>query len=529
MSHIVVDWLHLIRMAIFFGLEGDSTMPRSRFFARMCSAALLIIALTSRIAAQDIAALKEKAASGDVYAEYNLGVIYHEGTGVPKDYVQAAAWFRKAADQGNATAEWSLGAAYNFGQGVTQDYAQAALWYTKAAAQGNADAQCYLGQLYLNGQGVSQDYGQAAAWYRKAAEQGNAVAQLNLGSMYLTGQGVPKDDTQAAFWTREAADQGLADAQNNLGAMYHEGRGVPRDDAEAAAWYRKAAEQGDAAARQNLADLALPTQQSTPTEQTFPLQVTIETTFDTADSSSISQQQLAQATAMGMEPPFFAVFHGKIDGEDHWVFGCRYENPLRQSLPCTNLPLGQYKGRWIHSYHLIQIVGGTPGSPLVRFLAVSNNAKNPPSADDPILHDAVFDFPVRFPDGKNLKDYPLLVHVYGGASLELPVGQLPAHGNCSVYSWSAYQTSINCASYPAIEIHRGYVTLDISAEAASFASLHCEAKWRWSHCAMLDPGLYYARMDKNHMVLLTNDGQGKPQEVGFDVELPRDGAQSPIK
>jgi len=516
-------------MAFFSGLEGVGTMPRDRFFARVCSAALLIIALTSRLAAQDIATLKEKAASGDVYAEYNLGVVYHEGTGVPKDYVQSAAWFRKAADQGNATAQWSLGAAYNFGQGVTKDYAQAAFWYSKAAAQGNAEAQCYLGQLYLNGQGVTQDFGQAAVWYRKAAEQGNAVAQLNLGSMYRTGQGVPKDDTQAAFWTREAADQGLADAQNDLGVMYHEGRGVPRDDGAAAAWYRKAAEQGDAAAHQNLDALPLATPKSASTEDTFPLQVTIETTFDAADLISISQQQILKAAAMGIEPPFMAVFHGKINGEDHWVFGCRYENPLRQSLPCTNLPLGQYKGRWIHDYSLIQIVGGTPESPLMRFLTVSNNVKSPPSADDPILHGAVFDFPVRFPDGKNLKDYPLLVHVYGGASLELPVGQLPARGNCSVYSWSAYQTSVNCASYPAIEIHRGYVTLDISVEAASFASLHCEAKWRWSHCAMLDPGLYYARMDKSRMVLLTHNEQEKPQEVGFDVELPRDGTQSPIK
>jgi uncharacterized protein len=84
-----------------------------------------------------------------VYSEYNLGVVYQEGTGVPKDYLQSAAWFRKAADQGNATAQWSLGAAYNFGQGVTQDYAQAAFWYSKAAAQRNAEVQCYLGQLYL--------------------------------------------------------------------------------------------------------------------------------------------------------------------------------------------------------------------------------------------------------------------------------------------------------------------------------------------------------------------------------------------
>jgi hypothetical protein len=46
---------------------------------------------------------------------------------------------------------------------------------------------------------------------------------------------------------------------------------------------------------------------------------------------------------------------------------------------------------------------------------------------------------------------------------------------------------------------------------------------------MLDPGLYYARVDKDRMILLTHDVQGKPHEVAFEVELPREGAKSPIK
>lgn len=364
--------------------------------------------------------------------------------------------------------------------------------------------------------------------YRRAANQGNASAQFNLGTMYHAGQGVQKDDVQAAVWTRMAAEQGLADAQNNLGAMYHEGNGVPMDDVQAAVWYRKAADQGDATAQRNLSALSSTIPQSASADKTFPLQITIESAVET-DISTISQEQRIQAATMGMELPYFAVFHGKINGEDHWVFGCRKENVLRESLPCTSLPVGEYKGRWIHDYNLLQIVGGPPENMIVRFLTVGNNVKSPPSSDDPVLSQGVFDFPVRFPDGKSVKDYAALVHVYGGASLELPVGELPAHDNCTVHAWSAYQTSVNCASYPAIEIRRGYVTLNISVKTVSFASLHCEAKWRWSHCAMLDPGLYYSRVDKDRMVLLTHDQQGKPQEVGFEVELPRDRVQSPVK
>lgn len=202
---------------------------------------------------------------------------------------------------------------------------------------------------------------------------------------------------------------------------------------------------------------------------------------------------------------------------------------MRESLPCTTLPAGPYRGRWIHDHHLLQVVGGSSENPTTRFLTVSDNPKSPPPADDPVLQVAAFDFPVQFPSGKTLKDYPVLAHVYGGYSLELPVGQLPAHGNCTVYTWSAYQTSVNCAAYPSVEVHRGYVNLDFSGEAVSFGSLHCEAKWRWSHCAMLDPGLYYARVDKDRLVLLTHNQDGKPEEVGFSVTLPRNTVQSPIK
>ncbi len=183
---------------------------------------------------------------GKANAQYNLGVMYAKGQGVPKDDQQAMQWFRKAADQGYARAQYNLGVIYQYGQGVTQDESQAMLWFRKAADQGLAHAQHNLGFMYAEGQGVPKDDQQAVQWYRKAADQGLANAQYNLGNMYVEGQGVPKDDQQAAQWFRKAADQGYADAQNNLGLMYVIGQGVPKDDQQAAQWFRKAADQGDA-------------------------------------------------------------------------------------------------------------------------------------------------------------------------------------------------------------------------------------------------------------------------------------------
>src|SRR5216684_6916578 len=46
---------------------------------------------------------------GDAAAQYNLGVMYLNGQGVPQDYAAAATWYLKAADQGYAAAQGSLG------------------------------------------------------------------------------------------------------------------------------------------------------------------------------------------------------------------------------------------------------------------------------------------------------------------------------------------------------------------------------------------------------------------------------------
>ena len=107
------------------------------------------------------------------------------------DYKTALRLWRPLADQGIADAQYNLGLMYDIGRGVPQDYAQAVKWYRLAADQGNASAQSNLGLMYDKGRGVPQDDAQAVKWYRLAADQGRASAQVNLGLMYQNGQGVP--------------------------------------------------------------------------------------------------------------------------------------------------------------------------------------------------------------------------------------------------------------------------------------------------------------------------------------------------
>ena len=89
----------------------------------------------------EIAALSVKANAGDADAQYNLGASYYLGQGVPQDYAQAAAWYRKAAEQGHADAQFNLGAAYGIGEGVPEDYVESHKWLNLAASRASAEKQ----------------------------------------------------------------------------------------------------------------------------------------------------------------------------------------------------------------------------------------------------------------------------------------------------------------------------------------------------------------------------------------------------
>ena len=184
--------------------------------------------------------LKTDANAGIAAAQYWYGTLFDPSEPVTsatqKSWANAKYWYLKAAEQGYADAQYNLGVMYDQGQGVPQNEAEAAKWYRNAAKQGVADAQINLGFMYDHGQGVPQNYAEAEKWYTKAAKQGVAVAQYNLGIMYFHGQGVPQNYAEAEKWYTKAAKQGVAVAQYNLGIMYALGYGVPQDYVQAIKW-----------------------------------------------------------------------------------------------------------------------------------------------------------------------------------------------------------------------------------------------------------------------------------------------------
>ena len=197
-----------------------------------------------------------KANAGDAASEYLVAIEYQKGDLVPRDFVQAADWYRKAAEQGYAPAQYSLGMLFQQKEsGIMKDDAQAAAWLRKAADQGNAQAQAALGLCFTLGQGVPQDDAQAAAWYQKAVAQNNADAMVGLALLYERGHGVAKDGKQAIALLQQAAKLGSPDAEYQLGIAFENGQDVKKDKNQAIDWYRKAGQQGNQWAQFNLGQM----------------------------------------------------------------------------------------------------------------------------------------------------------------------------------------------------------------------------------------------------------------------------------
>jgi len=111
------------------------------------------------------------AQQGNARAQVNLGLMYYQGEGVPRDYQEALKWWRKAADQGDADAQFNLGLSYEKGLGVPQDYQEAFKWFQMAAGQGDAAAQFKLAAMYHKGEGVPKDYVLAYMWWDLSLSQ----------------------------------------------------------------------------------------------------------------------------------------------------------------------------------------------------------------------------------------------------------------------------------------------------------------------------------------------------------------------
>lgn len=148
-------------------------------------------------------------------AQYQMGIVYQNGYGVPKDGMKALALFELAASQNYSDAQFELALIYTEGKLVKQDLNKAYQLTFQAAKKGLASAQFNLAVMLANGTGTEQDYFKASRWYQNAADQNHALAQFNLALLYSEGKGVEKSTEMSLVWNTIAAWNSYPDAEKS--------------------------------------------------------------------------------------------------------------------------------------------------------------------------------------------------------------------------------------------------------------------------------------------------------------------------
>jgi len=194
------------------------------------------------------------AKDGDPIAQYNVGGMYDEGTGVNRDGAKVVVWWRKAAGQGHRRAQHNLALLF-IERGGAENFDRAASWLKRAAASGFVRSQYSLAKMYVAGLGVEQDDKRALALFLKAGKAGFVKAQYNLGKVYRDGIGINADRVASLDWFTKAANQGYAKAQEKLARHFARPNDAKRDVTEAFKWAILATRQGRTSARDILVEL----------------------------------------------------------------------------------------------------------------------------------------------------------------------------------------------------------------------------------------------------------------------------------
>lgn len=210
-------------------------------------------------------------------AQYNLGLAYFAGKGVPQDIEKSRYWWRQAAEQNHPVAQYNLGAILWSGNGIAQDQAGAMHWFRKAKINGNKDASSFLLTLFapmykeLNAESLQladdasehdiplidqfgmyklglqatekQQYEQAFAYWEPLAQDGHLDSQYQIGRLYERGEGVAEDFNRALEWYQRAAQKGQGDAQFRIG-LYHMNENPDKNEALGFYWIQSAADNG---------------------------------------------------------------------------------------------------------------------------------------------------------------------------------------------------------------------------------------------------------------------------------------------
>lgn len=172
-------------------------------------------------------------------ATNNLALILAEGHGEQRDFDEIVARLKILGDEGYSYAQHTLAGIYDDGKRTHQDINLAIKYYTLAAAQGIVSSHYALGVIYID---TVKDYALARIHLMKAAQHNHAHALDVLGDMHNYGIGVDADYATSIEYYEKASVNGSISALNELGTIYYKGYGVIKNVVKALEYYTSAGE-----------------------------------------------------------------------------------------------------------------------------------------------------------------------------------------------------------------------------------------------------------------------------------------------
>jgi TPR repeat protein len=166
---------------------------------------------------------KRAAEKGNARAQYDLGLMYANGNGVPKNEKLALMWFNRAAQNNfskSSTVKKVVRTRVQAPKGlITKGTSQKFKFAKKAAAKGNSRAQFDLAMMYSKGEGVRKNEQLAFNFFHKAARNNSVEAKFQMGLNFAQGRGVKKQAQLAKYWFKLAAKAGHSTAIAHLASL----------------------------------------------------------------------------------------------------------------------------------------------------------------------------------------------------------------------------------------------------------------------------------------------------------------------
>jgi uncharacterized protein len=135
----------------------------------------------------DAIELRNKANSGNPFAQHELGLRYLTGRDYAPDSVKAAHWIKRAADQNLLSARYNMGILQNNGWGVPWNPFEAYRHFQYAANHGMPEAQYVFGMLLTDNLIVGRNDFEAIRWIKMSADSGFAPARETLAELRKRG------------------------------------------------------------------------------------------------------------------------------------------------------------------------------------------------------------------------------------------------------------------------------------------------------------------------------------------------------